>query len=181
MQFRIALLLAFVIAAVPRAGAQSAAPDTAARQAAMQKLAFLVGRWSGPAHATVGRGEQLEMIQTEYVHYSIGGQVLVVEGTGRRAVSGAAADTVFQAFGTIDWTPERGYLMRSYVRSGYVGEYALTVTPDGFAWGMPVPGGRIEYVMVHTPAGEWSERGQFIMESGARVPTMAMKLTAVIN
>lgn len=168
-----ALALTITLATVVRAQAP-AAPDTAARRAAMSKLAFLLGSWSGDAWAIVGRGERFPMRQTESVRYAVGGQVLLVEGVGRRLVNGAPADTVFHALGTIDWTPERGYLMRSYSNTGHHGEFPLQVTPTGFAWQLAVPGGTTRYRMVLTPEGAWDERGFFSRDTTDGFQTFGM-------
>ena len=145
-----------------QASAAQAAPDTAARRAAMARLAFLQGRWSGEASAMVGRGQKLEMIQTESVRYATGGQTMLVEGVGRRIAAGEPRDTLFHAVATIDWLPERGYLMRAYTLAGHYGEFPLTVTERGYVWEMPVPGGKVMYTMGLTADGTWDERGDYV-------------------
>ena len=168
------LMVACVLAGLPigeRAAGQAApgqsavaqaAPDTAARRAAMARLAFLQGKWSGEASAMVGRGQKLEMIQTESVRYATGGQTMLVEGVGRRIVAGEPRDTLFHAVATIDWLPERGYLMRAYTLAGHYGEFPLAVTERGFAWEMAAPGGKVMYTMGLTADGAWDERGDYV-------------------
>jgi len=142
----------------------------------MTKLAFLQGSWSGDAWASVGRGERIQMRQTESIRYAVGGQVLVVEGVGRRLVNGTPNDTVFHALGTIDWLPSRGYLMRSYALTGQHGEFPLAVTDSGFTWEIPVPRGRIRYTMQLTGDGAWDERGFYSADQSQRVQTFGMLL-----
>lgn len=141
--------------------APHAAPDTAARRQAMQKLAFLVGEWSGPAWAMMGPGQRMEMRQTEKVRYALGGQVLLVEGIGQRLVNGVPTDTVFHAAATVDWLPDRGYLMRSYTLGGHFGEFPLELAERGFVWQAPAPGGKVIYTMRLTDDGTWDERGVY--------------------
>ena len=71
------------LALVGTAAAQ--APDLNAQSAAMKKLQFLVGQWSGPATVVRGPAEALKITQTEEVRYAVDGLVLLVEGTGRNS------------------------------------------------------------------------------------------------
>jgi hypothetical protein len=96
------------------------------------------------------------------VRYALNGQVLLVEGIGTQPGGGGARDTVFHAVATIDWTPERGYLMRAYTLAGHFGEFPINVTERGFAWEIPVPGGKVEYTMKLTDDGTWDERGEYV-------------------
>ncbi len=157
--------------------AQSAMVDTAARRRAMDKLSFLVGDWGGEATAMVGQGQQLRMWQSEWVRPKLKGQILAVEGTGRRLLAGGPADTLFNAWATIEWTPEKGYVMRSTTMDGRGGEFPLAVTDSGFTWGFEVPaGGRVRYTMRLTTAGEWSEFGEYTRDGSQWFPVMSMRL-----
>jgi hypothetical protein len=44
-------------------------PDVEAQRAAMKKLSFLAGKWSGEARILHGTGDPLELVQTEEVQY----------------------------------------------------------------------------------------------------------------
>ena len=163
-----------------RAGAQGAPalPDTAARRTAMQRLAFLEGKWSGEATAMIGRGQRVEVVQTESVRYALNGQVMLVEGVGVRRVGGVPQDTVFHAVATIDWAPERGYRMRSYTLAGHYGEFPINVTDRGFAWEMPAPGGKVEYTMKIDEDGAWDERGDYV-RGDQRVEVIRLRVRPV--
>ena len=154
-----------------------AMPDTAAKRKAMDKLAFIVGDWGGEATAMVGRGQQVRVYQTEWVRRKAMGQVIAVEGLGRRLTPGGLTDTLFNAFAVIDWAPERGYFMRSNVADGRYGEFPLTVTDNGFVWGFEIPGGmgRVRYTMTLTD-GLWHEKGEFTRDGTQWFPTMEMSL-----
>ncbi|MGE0441154.1 MAG: hypothetical protein AB7L66_11900 [Gemmatimonadales bacterium] len=157
-----------------------APPDTAARRAAMERFAFLVGNWSGDAWAVVGRGQRLEMRQTEQVRFAVGGQVLVVEGVGRLLRDGVPGDTAFHAFGTIDWRPDRGYRLRSFTLAGFEGEFPVELTEDGYRWTMDLPSGAsVRYVMRRMPDGAWNERGEFVRANQPGVPTTELMLRRV--
>src|SRR5579871_5489707 len=56
-----------------------------AQRAAMKKLAFLVGNWSGPVSIVRGPGEPLKLIQTEHVESRLDGLLLLIEGAGAGA------------------------------------------------------------------------------------------------
>lgn len=155
---------------------QQAAADTAARRAAMDRIAFMAGDWAGDAWAMLGPGQRLELRQTEWVRRKVGGHVMLVEGLGRRLTDGAPRDTVFNAVATVDWLPERGYVMRSFTLEGQQGEFPLEVSDSGFVWGFDVQGGRIQYTMRLTPEGQWHERGEFIRGEQA-FPIFEMRLT----
>lgn len=172
-------LLAVIAVCAGSAAGQQTAADTAARHQAMTRLAFLEGDWAGKAWASQGPGSRLEMWQTERVRFKIGGQVLLVEGLGRRLVDGQPADTVFHALGTIDWLPERGYLMRSFTLAGQQGEFPLTVSESGFVWGFDVRGGRVRYTMQVTPSGDWNEKGEFTRDGEQWFPIFEMTLGKV--
>jgi hypothetical protein len=153
-----------------------AMPDSAARRAAMDRFDFLVGSWSGDAWAMTGPGQRMEMRQTETVRRELNGQLLLIEGLGRRLVDGQPRDTVFHAFATMDFQPGQGYRMRSYILNGHSGEFAITPQEGGFDWEAPAPGGRVVYRMRLTPEGRWDERGEYRRgEQG--FPAMAMLLT----
>jgi hypothetical protein len=61
-------------------------PDLNAQRAAMQKLAFLVGKWNGEARLLHGPDQDLQ--QTEEVQYKLDGLLLVIEGVGRKKSDG---------------------------------------------------------------------------------------------
>ena len=87
-------------------------PDLNAQRAAMQKLAFLVGKWSGEARVLRGPDEWLELDQTEEAQYKLDGLILTIEGIGRSESDGA---TILQAFGIISYDDEsKTYHMRAF-------------------------------------------------------------------
>lgn len=153
-----------------------APPDTAARREAMERLGFLVGEWAGEATYQAGRGNRQVLWQTEHVQWKLGGQVLLVEGLGRRVIDGEPADTAFNALATVDWNADRGYVMRSITLDGREGSFPLTVSDRGFVWGFEVPGGRVRYTMQLTDDGTWHERGEFTRDGQQWFPIMEMRL-----
>ena len=78
-------------------------PDLEAQRAALKKLDFLVGKWSGEARVSRGPGESLELIQTEEAQYKLDGLILVIEGIGKTKTDGKAA---LQALGIVSYDDE---------------------------------------------------------------------------
>jgi hypothetical protein len=60
-------------------------PNVAAQRAAMKKLEFLAGKWSGKASVMRGPGAAMRVTQTQDVQFKLDGLVMLVEGTGRNA------------------------------------------------------------------------------------------------
>jgi hypothetical protein len=76
-----------------------------AQRAAMKKLDFLVGQWSGEARVWRGPGEPTEMFQTEDAQYKLGGLILMIEGIKKTKADGKMA---LQALGIISYDDESG-------------------------------------------------------------------------
>lgn len=173
------IVLACLTLLARAAAAQPSASDPAARRQAMQRLAFLVGEWSGDARTTTGPGRTLNVRQTESVRFVLGGQALVIEGVGRELANGVPGDTVFHAFGVLDWRPERGYQLRSMTLEGREGVFPVEVAtgePAGISWGFEVAGGRTRFIMRIEPDGTWHERGEFSRDGTQWFPTMELRV-----
>ena len=162
------LLLSVIGSAAPRSLSAQAPADTAARRVAMQRLAFMLGDWSGDADVRNPDGSRLRLRQTEHVRSVVGGQVFTVQGVGRVLTDGVPGDTVFHAAATIEWHADSGYVMRSITLDGRHGVFHIEPATEGrgFDWGMAVPGGNVRYRMRLTAEGEWVESGEF-MRAGA--------------
>jgi hypothetical protein len=155
------------------AGACSAQqdPNVAGQREAMKKLEFLVGRWSGDATASHGPGQPIKVRHTEEVQYKMGGLVLLVEGTGRRADTGEVA---FQAVAMVSYDDARSkYFIRSHSGGRYL-ETELKVTDKGFQWGYTMGPATVKYTMQLNEKGEWSEIGEMTLQGNPPVKTMDM-------
>ena len=87
-------------------------PDVEAQRAAMKKLGFLVGEWSGEASVLRGPDQFVELVQTESTQFKLDGLVLVIEGVGRTKADGKLA---LQALALISFDDETGtYKMRAF-------------------------------------------------------------------
>lgn len=142
---------AFVPAMLP--AQQPNMPDLQAQHEAMQKLSFLVGRWSGPVTVSHAQGEAIHLMQTENVQFKLGGLVLLIEGQS----TGQDGKAQFQALATIAYDDaSRTYRFRAY-NSGRHIDTELSVQPDGFSWGFPAGPAKIRNTMHLTARGEWQE------------------------
>jgi hypothetical protein len=133
--------------------AQRPSDSVAAQKQAMQKLAFIIGRWSGPVTITRGPGQTLHLTQAENVEYKLDGLVLLVQGKS----TDTEGKTQFEALATISYDDARhSYRIRAYNDGHYV-DTELTVQPDGFSWGFPAGPAKIVNNMHRTSKGEWQE------------------------
>jgi hypothetical protein len=144
----------------------------AAQREAMKALAFLDGEWRGTARAREVPGE---MAHTERVGTLLDGTIRLVEG---RAYD-FAGKTQFNAFAVISYDPvKRAYSMRSHAM-GFVGDYPLTVRPDGFSWSHPAGPGAVVRYNATIKDGEWHEVGERVASGAAPVRTVELKVRRI--
>lgn len=172
----IALLLTAL--ALPAAVRAQGRPDSAAlltaQKAALAKLSFMDGVWKGSAWTILPSGEKHTLTQTERVGPFLDGAVKVVEGRGYEADGKLA----FNAFGTISYDPAKNaYTMHSYAM-GYVGDYVLTPTAEGFTWEIPAGPMTIRYTAT-IAGGRWVEVGDRIVPGQEPVRFLEMNLERV--
>jgi|SRR5215813_14553370 len=86
-------------------------PGIESQRAAMKKLNFLVGEWTGEARLLHGPGGPTELVQTEEARYRLDGLILTIEGVGRTKSDGRPN---IRAFGVISYEDEtRTFRMRA--------------------------------------------------------------------
>jgi hypothetical protein len=149
-------------------------PDLESQRAAMKKLGFLVGKWSGEARIHPAPGEALELIQTEEAQYKLNGLILTIEGVGRNKSDGKSA---LQAFGIVSYDDEAGaYRMRAYNDGRYL-ETELTLAEDckGATWGFALGEIKTHSVLRINEKGEWAEVHEIAM--GPAPPRRFMEVT----
>lgn len=139
-------------------------PDLDAQRAAMKKLAFLAGKWTGEARVYQASGEPQERIQTEEAQYKLDGLILTIEGVARAKSDGKV---VLQALGIVSYDDRtRTYRMRAF-NDGRFLESELKLTPDGkgMTWGSALGGIRTQALMRVDERGEWTERHEIAIGS----------------
>lgn len=169
-----AVLFAFLLSCSAVAVSQpSGAPDINAQRDAMKKLAFLAGRWSGPASISRGPGEPLHLTQTENVEFKLDGLVLLIQGQS----TGSDGKPQFEALATIAYDDaSHTYRFRAYNAGRYL-DTELTVQPNGFSWGFDVGPAKIQNTMQLTAKGEWQETTDVTFGSGPPHRSVDMLLT----
>jgi hypothetical protein len=146
----------------------------AAQKEAMVPLAFMDGMWRGPAWTILPSGEKHNITQTERIGPFLDGSVKVIEGRGYDP----DGKVTFNAFGTISYDPARkAYTLHSHAM-GYVGDFALTLTADGYTWEIPAGPTTIRYTAV-IKDGVWKEVGDRIGPGKEPVRFFEMNLKRV--
>ena len=150
---------------------QPRTPDLEAQRAAMKKLEFLVGKWSGEARMLRGP-EPLVMIQTEEAQYKLDGLVLSIEGVGRNKADGTP---VLQALGIVSYDDESGkYHMRAF-NDGRFLETEVKLIEKGFTWGFTLGQYRTTSIMRIDEKGDWTELHEIAI--GTQAPRKYMELS----
>lgn len=166
----VSLALAAGLAGVGGGMAQPRKPDTAAQQAAMKKLDFLVGNWSGDARVIHG-AETIRVHQTEEVHYRLNGLLLLIEGTGTNPQTGAE---MFHALAVVSYDDAAGaYRFRAYNDGAYL-DTEMKVPDHGFEWGFTSGPAAVRFMMRLNEKGEWVETGEVTMSGSPPAKTFEM-------
>jgi hypothetical protein len=147
------------------------APDIDAQRAAMKKLSFLKGKWSGEARLFRGAAEPTLVTQTEEAQYKLDGLLLVIEGVGRNNADGKP---ILQAFGTVSYDDEtHTYHMRAYNDGRYLEtEISLAEDGKGLTWGFAVGPYKSATVLRINEAGEWTEHAELTVGDQHARPLM---------
>lgn len=148
------LAAAFMISlSIPLPAQQRNSNSVAEQRAAMDKLSFLAGHWSGPVAVVRGPGEALHLTQTEDVNYKLDGLVLLIEGKS----TNPGGATLFSALATVAYDDvSHAYRIRAYSGGHYL-DTKLSVTAKGFAWSFVAGQAHIVNTMHLTTNGEWDE------------------------
>jgi len=149
-------------------------PDLNAQRAAMQRLAFLIGKWSGEARLLRGPGQWLDMNQTEDAQYKLDGLLLLIEGVGRSKSDG---QQVLQALGIISFDDETAtYRMRAFNDGRFLeSEVKLLGEPNAITWGFSLGQYKTNSVLRINALGEWTELAEITIASDP--PKKLLELT----
>ena len=149
----------------------------------MRKLDFLVGEWKGEAVVQMGPGEPQRIVQTERVQSKMNGELLLIEGLGKRKLAdGALGDVVHDAMAMLHWDAARKtYRFATYVAGRGGSDTTLDVTgPNQAVWGLDTPRGKMRYTISLTEKGEWLEIGEWSSDGGTKwVKFIEMRLQKV--
>lgn len=149
-------------------------PNLDAQRAAMKRLAFLVGKWTGEARIHRGPGEPVILAQSEHAQYKLDGLLLLIEGIGRDKTDGAP---VLQALGIISYDDAAGaYRMRAF-NDGRFLETVVKLSGDGLSltWGFALEDIKTSSVLRINDKGEWTEHHEIAV--GSQPPRTLMELS----
>ena len=149
-------------------------PDVEAQRAAMKKLSFLVGKWSGEASVLRAPGQFVDLSQTEEAQFQLDGLVLMIEGVGRTKSDNKLA---LQALGLISFDDEsKTYRTRAFNDGRWL-ETEVKLANEGSAitWGFTFGEMKTNSVMRLNEKGEWTENAELTL--GTRPPQHLMDLT----
>ena len=166
-------LIVFVALSVPAMAQQLRTPNLEAQRAAMKKLSFMVGKWSGQARVSRGPGEPLELIQTEAAQYKLDGLILTIEGVGRAMSDGKVA---LQALGIVSYDDEAGtYHMRAFNDGRWLEtDVKLAESGKGIAWGFALGEIKTSSVLRINEQGQWTELTEIAV--GSQPPRKFMEV-----
>jgi hypothetical protein len=153
-------------------------PDPAAlmkaQREAMAAFAFMDGVWRGPAVTVRPDGSRHDITQTERIGPLLDGAVKVLEGRGYEA----DGRTSFNALGIISYNvATKSYMMRSHAM-GFVGDFVVKRTDEGFSWEIPAGPATIRYSAI-VRNGTWTEVGDRIVPGKAPERLFEMTLKRV--
>jgi hypothetical protein len=143
-------------------------PNLEAQRAALKKLDFLVGKWSGEARVSRGPGEPLELIQTEEAQYKLDGLI------GKTKTDGKVA---LQALGIVSYDDEGGtYRMRAYNDGRYLEtDLKLSENGKGITWDFALGDIKTSSMLRMNEKGEWTELTEIAI--GSQPARKFMELT----
>jgi hypothetical protein len=147
--------------------------DLDAQRAAMKKLGFLVGKWSGEARILRGALPDQVLLQTEEAYYKLDGLLLVIEGTGHEAPD---MKPELQAFGVLSYDDEnRTYRMRAFNMGRFLEtEINLLSDGQGLTWGFDLGLVKSSAILRINEQGDWTEAHDVIL--GSRPKTHFMDI-----
>ena len=147
--------------------------DLEVQRAAMKKLSFLVGKWTGECRLLQRSGDLVSVAQSEEAQYKLGGLVLVIEGLGQSKTDGTMA---MQALGIITFDDASGtYQMRAFNDGRFVeAEVKLLLEGNGITWGFSSEKYKTASVLRVSEEGVWTERSEITIGSQPPVTFLEM-------
>ena len=170
----VVLMIAASLGIACVAQAQPRSPDVEAQRAAMKKLSFLVGKWTGEASLLQAPGQYVDLSQIEEAQFKLDGLVLMIEGLGCTKSDDKPS---LQALGLISFDDESGtYRMRAFNNGRWLeSEIKLADKGNGMTWGFTFGEIKTNSVMHLNEKGEWTEHAELTI--GTRPPQKLLELT----
>jgi hypothetical protein len=168
---RTIVFMLFVLFCLPASAAD--APNKAAHQAAMQKLAFMVGEWTGSGSIAMGPGPRQAFAQSEHIQFKHDGTLLLIEGQGKSPETGAI---VHDALAVVTFDAASGkYKFRSFAAVGRFADTEATVSGNVMTWSLNAGPQKIRYTIT-VDNGAWHEVGERSADGATWIPFFEMTL-----
>ena len=166
-KFLTAVILAGSLAASaqqePRSRAMAPDAQIAEQRAAISRLDFMLGTWTGSGWMMLGPGQRAEFNQTETVQKKLDGTLITIDGDGRDKSN--PDRIVHNAFAVLTYTPEtKQYRFQPFL-PGHQLDVSPTVSDHSWTWGFDVPYGKTRFTLDFTD-GKWHEIGEFSRDGG---------------
>ncbi|HEU4522422.1 MAG TPA: hypothetical protein VFT12_10485 [Thermoanaerobaculia bacterium] len=166
-------LAVLVFAAVPVFAQGPPKPE--AQIAAMAKLDYMAGTWSGEGYFDFG-SRRSTFRGSEVVQRKLGGTALLVEGSFFSNIGGNEVP-VHTTLGVISYDPQaKTYRFATWLATGTSGQHELQLTAKGWKWELTSPRGTTRYEMTLTEEGDWLEIGERSTNGAEWVKFFEMRL-----
>jgi hypothetical protein len=169
------LALALVLALTPLAHAQGKYPNGGRlqqQQEALQKLNFLIGRWTGDATLTPASGPAIKLAQTNIVQYKSNGTILEISGNGIAPDGSAPRSTLV----TITYDDDSFTYHITTNTNGHAITADLALVSHGYAWAYIEGDTKTTTTVLLTENADWSETIQVTAPNTAPRTTFQMLL-----
>ena len=138
------------------AAAVSAQPKPDAQIAAMKKLDYMAGKWTGEGWMDMGPN-RVTFRGSENIQRKLDGVALLVEG----AFVNSDNVPVHTTLAVMSFDPKtQKYRFSTWLATGSSGEHELKLLDKGWQWSLESPYGQIRFTMTLTDKGEWFEIGE---------------------
>ena len=136
-------------------------PGISEQRAAISRLDFMLGTWTGAGWIMFGPSQRADFTQTEIVVGKLDGTLLTIDGDGRNK----DGRPVHNAFAVFTYNPEtKQYRFQPYL-PGHQLDVTPTVTDHGWNWAFDAPYGKTRFTLDFTN-GIWHETGEFSRDGG---------------
>lgn len=158
--------LAVILILALSAAAQGPPPKPEAQIAAMKKLEYMAGKWSGEGWMQMGP-QRATFRGGETVQRKLDGTAMLVEGAFFGKPPGSEVEVpVHTTLAVISYDPKgQKYDFNTWLATGGAGDHVLHLTDNGWYWEMNPPnGGTVRFTTTFKDKtwfeiGEWSSDG----------------------
>lgn len=134
--------------------------------AALEKLAFMTGKWEGTGWQMGQDRQRHTFRQTEDIYMTGAGEVMVIHGLGKTNDPETGEEKVIHnAVAMLTYNTREGhYDFNSYAVGRGGGNHIGKITGDNlFEWYLETPNGQIRYTIGLNDKGQWHEIGEIAM------------------